>query len=150
MCFILTPTTEKKIADKDLIVYKICSSADEKKAEAYFQRYYYQVNILQPVIELIEIDETVFPSLTNKTACAFDYKDSLYLKLCGYNSERGWKAIQKGYHSLTTEYRCNEDRERDRMTIGQFIIPEGSTYYIDEARQMIVSDRIIYQKPLNI
>lgn len=124
MC-LFTEQKEPKIADKDIIVYKVGKITNKQFISPY-QYYSYTKNELQREIKI----HSEITHIIN-----------------GYY----YRVVDEGYHAYLTFRRALNSFYLIGKHIGKFIIPKGSKYYIgDDGDGDIVSSQIIYKGKINI
>lgn len=116
MCFYINEKTpELRIAESDITCYKII-----KKTWFSFLGFY------------ISIHKGFLYWFKHKFSCK-------KVMLCVVNDF----CIYEGYHSYTTKYQADRNKWVYKAVVKEFVIPKGTTYYIDEDSQEYVSEKIL-------
>lgn len=116
MCWESNKLPVRRIAKKDIYVYKIVESIDKFNCISAVKYFQYQYNKIY----------------TQESPIAFDSKENVW-------------AIKEGFHSYKTLLKAKADYHKlhiDYYIIVQCIIPKGSTFYENENGE-VVSDSIV-------
>jgi hypothetical protein len=125
---------EPKIAEEDIVVYKILNIGNDRITSPY--RYF--------TWNLDTVYETEIKETTDYTC--FDDKAKTEYNICSEEV----KSIGRGFHSALNKKRLSEDREEwtNEEVIFKCIIPKGSEYYIGLS-DLVVSNRIIIKEKVS-
>lgn len=129
----------KQIATKDITCYKIFCSSD--------------IIWNRNPIKFLGI--IVWNKYTIKELCSL-YRDYLYIPYeinpevnIFITTSEYWRwYIDKGYHSYKTLDKAKEERNLNEVIV-KCIIPEGSTYYINNFDEIVSSNIIVTDKIIN-
>ena len=134
MC-LQTNWKEPKVAEKDILVYKLFEKGNEKIVQSPYNYFNYTINKLYKT-KIEETDDT----------SSFDEVAQMYLKNISRN---GVKSIGRGFHSIKSKKRVIDSGETEYICL-KCIIPKGSLYYRGFTDLLVSNQIIITNKQVKI
>lgn len=123
MCLHITKITHRQVADKDILVFKMCYEHKGLHL-SYFLDYSYQKGLYKSSIKKENAEKPYNEPYCYKISVALhSYEFDTMIIDCNKCYKIGWGANYNYYHNIN---------EPDDLRVGLFIIPKGSTYYYKE------------------
>lgn len=147
------PEKYHKMAEEDIIVYKIGCCTDNEFIPYYYKGFSYRANIPNKDIKLHMESNQLYKSYAFIDEGYHSYLGECFLELFNKDAQfvgvfslgsvlKKPKVKKKNILYLDNTYFIHEHID-DSFIIGKFIIPKGTEYYINE-RNEIVSSQLVW------